>query len=170
MRLPGFPIFAFLLLALIPLTRAAPAAFQLTSPDFSRDGSIPARFTCDGKNVSPTLVIAGTPGAAKSLLLIVEDPDSVPPPFTHWLLWNIPPDTKKIPAGAPPATAVQGTNDFGTLGYSGPCPPSGTHRYLFCLCALDITLDLPAGASRKVVGATLRNHLLATALLMGRYA
>ncbi len=168
MRLPGFPAFAFFLLAL--LTRSQAADFRIASPDFAQGASIPARFTCQGQNVSPTLLIAGVPAAARSLVLIVDDPDAPSGTFTHWLLWNIQPGTKKLPSGVPPAGAIEGVNDFGASGYSGPCPPSGTHRYYFHLSALNTILHLPAGASRKDLEAAVQGHVIAGAVLMGRYA
>ncbi len=170
MRSHKTPLLVLLLLALPALAMAAPGDFRLSSPDFAEGASIPARFTCEGQNVSPTLEIAGVPAGAKSLVLIVEDPDAPSGTFTHWIVWNIPPDTKKIPGGAAPAHALAGTNDFGSAGYSGPCPPSGTHRYFFRLSALDTGLHLAAGASRKAFDAAVRGHVLAQAVLMGRYA
>jgi hypothetical protein len=143
---------------------------RLSSPDFAQGASIPARFTCEGQNGSPTLAIAGVPAGAQSLVLIVDDPDAPSGTFTHWLIWNIPPGTKSLVGGALPGGAVQGTNDFGSLGYSGPCPPSGTHRYFFRLSALDASLHLAAGASREDVEGAMRGHVLGSAELMGRYA
>jgi hypothetical protein len=161
------------LLALLFLTatlRAAPAIFSLTSPDFSEGASIPSRFTCQGDDTIPTLLISGIPAEAKSLALICEDPDAPSGTFTHWLIWNIPPGTKKLDAGALPTGATQGTNQFGNVGYNGPCPPSGTHRYYFRLSALDTPLNLPSGSAREDLDAALKGHVLATATLMGRYS
>jgi Raf kinase inhibitor-like YbhB/YbcL family protein len=168
MRSPGSLLRASLLIALSLSARAAD--FRLTSPDFANGASIPSRFTCEGQNISPGLAISGVPAGAKSLLLIVDDPDAPGGTFTHWLVWNLPPSTTSLPAGSAPSTARQGTNDFGTAAYSGPCPPSGTHRYFFRLSALDTTLTLPIGASRRDVDAAIRGHVLASATLMGRYA
>ena len=123
MRFTRTPLLAFLLLVLPSVSESAPDQFRLSSPDFAPGASIPARFTCEGKNISPGLRSAGVPAAAKSLVLIVDDPDAPAGTFTHWLVWNIPPGTKKLPAGHRPPRALQGTNDFGSAGYSGPCPP-----------------------------------------------
>jgi len=169
MRSPGILLFALLLLAL-PLAEAAPGGFSLTSPDFAEGGAIPSRFTCEGQNISPTLEIAGVPAGAQSLVLIVEDPDAPAGTFTHWLVWNIPPGTTKIRGGAVPGNALQGTNDFGNAGYSGPCPPTGTHRYFFRLLALGSSPHLAAGASRKDLDNAIRGQVVARAVLMGRYA
>ena len=112
---------------------------KLSSPDFSDGGNIPEGFTCEGKDVSPTLTIAGVPKEAKSLVLIVDDPDAPGGNFTHWLMWNVVPDLTEIVGNKPPAHAVQGVNDFGKSKYSGPCPPSGVHRDDFRLYALTRT-------------------------------
>jgi Raf kinase inhibitor-like YbhB/YbcL family protein len=157
-----------LLLAVAPLSKATPGA--LSSPDFAAGSLIPSRFTCQGENLPPTLVITGVPAAAQSLVLILDEPDAPSGTFTHWLVWNIPPGTKKLLAGALPSGALEGVNDFGTRGYSGPCPPSGTHRYFFRLNALDTILRMAAGASRQEINAVIRGHVLSTSTLMGRYA
>jgi Raf kinase inhibitor-like YbhB/YbcL family protein len=173
------PLLTLLLLALPPLVRAD---LRLSSPDFTSGASIPARFTCQGQNISPTLQIAGVPPDAQSLVLIVDDPDAPAGTFTHWLVWNIPPDTKILPGGARADSGIpglahhqghpvmQGTNDFGRIGYSGPCPPSGAHRYFFRLSALNTQFYLPTGASRKDLESAIRGHVIASAVLMGRYA
>jgi Raf kinase inhibitor-like YbhB/YbcL family protein len=146
------------------------ANMNLTSPDFGEGGNIPERFTCDGKDISPTLKIDGIPKGAKSLVLIVDDPDAPGGNFTHWLIWNIVPDLTEIVANKLPAHAVQGVNDFGKSKYSGPCPPAGVHRYYFRLYALDTTLTLPQTSKRKVVDSAIKGHIVADATLMGRYA
>ena len=143
---------------------------NLTSPDFREGGNIPERFTCDGKDISPTLKIDGIPKGAKSLVLIVDDPDAPGGNFTHWLIWNIVPDLTEIVANQLPAHAVQGVNDFGKSRYSGPCPPAGVHRYYFRLYALDTTLTLPQTSKRKVVDSAIGGHIIGEATLMGRYA
>lgn len=115
---------------------AAPAApaMTLTSPAFANNGPIPAKYTCDGANVSPPLAIAGVPSGAKSLALTVEDPDAPGGTFTHWLAWNIAPSTTSIGEGQHIGTEEQ--NGFGKPGYGGPCPPSGLHHYVFTLYAM----------------------------------
>jgi len=153
-----------------PLIHAEPVvAMKITSPDFSEGEMIPARFTCDGANVSPRLDIAGVPAGARSLVLIVDDPDAPAGTWNHWLLWNIDPATKKIAGGSVPTGAIQGRSDFGQERYIGPSPPSGTHRYFFRLLALDAKLDLPAGAGRAALDTALRGHVLMKAELLGRY-
>jgi len=143
---------------------------KLTSPDFSEGSSIPERFTCDGQDINPTLRIDGVPQAAKSLVLIVDDPDAPVGTFTHWLIWNLRPDVTEIVANSPLSDAVQGVNDFGRSKYGGPCPPSGVHRYYFKLYALDTTLKLPAKSKRKALDAAIKGHMVGEAILMGRYA
>jgi Raf kinase inhibitor-like YbhB/YbcL family protein len=146
------------------------ATMNLSSPDFSEGGNIPERYTCDGKDISPTLKIDEVPKEAKSLVLIVDDPDAPGGNFTHWLMWNVGPDQAEIVANSLPHNAVQGVNDFGKNKYSGPCPPPGTHRYYFRLYALDTALTLPASSKRKVVDSAIKGHIIAEATLMGRYA
>ncbi len=142
----------------------------ITSPDFAAGAAIPSRFTCQGRNISPALVIAGVPAGARSLVLIVDDPDAPSGTFTHWLIWNIPAGAGRLSPGGSPAGAVEGTNDFGNAGYSGPCPPSGTHRYFFRLSALDVPLRLGAGALRAELEGAMRGHVIGGAVLMGRYS
>jgi Raf kinase inhibitor-like YbhB/YbcL family protein len=161
-------LLAVLLLA-APMMACA-GAMRISSPDFSESGMIPAMFTCKGDNVSPGLEISGVPAAAKTLALVVEDPDAPSGTFTHWIVWNIAPGTKKVAGGAAPTGAAEGTNDFGNAGYSGPCPPSGTHRYIFRLSALDIAPRLKPGASRKDFDAAIQGHVIARAALMGRFS
>jgi Raf kinase inhibitor-like YbhB/YbcL family protein len=143
---------------------------KLISPDFSEGGKIPERFTCEGQDISPALKVDGVPKAAKSLVLIVDDPDAPAGTFTHWLVWNLKPDLTEIVANSLPFDAVQGVNDFGRSKYGGPCPPSGVHRYNFTLYALDATLELPAKSKRKAVDAAIKGHIIDEATLMGRYA
>jgi Raf kinase inhibitor-like YbhB/YbcL family protein len=143
---------------------------KLTSPDFTEGSNIPERFTCDGHDISPALNIEEVPPAAKSLVLIVDDPDAPVGTFTHWLIWNLRPDLSEMMADSPPPGAVQGVNDFGTRGYGGPCPPSGVHRYYFKLYALDAMLELTPQSRRKAVAAAIKGRIIAEATLMGRYA
>ena len=145
-------------------------AIRITSPAFEEGGNIPAKFTCNGANVNPALHIEQAPAEAKSLVLIVDDPDAPGGLFTHWLVWNIDPQIKIIPEGTAPAGTVQGETGFGKPGYGGPCPPSGTHRYFFKVFALDQTLDLKAGAKRAELEKAMHGHVIAQGQLMGRYA
>ena len=143
---------------------------KLTSPEFPHNGNIPVKFTCQGKDVSPTLEIAGVPAGAKSLALIVDDPDAPMGNWDHWVVFNIPPDVTRISEGAVPASpAVQGGNDFGRVEWGGPCPPRGTHRYFFKLYALDTMLALKPGARKKDVEKAMPGHILDKTELIGLY-
>ncbi len=141
---------------------------SLSSVAFRAGEKIPEKFTCKGANVNPPLQFPGVPGEARSLVLVVEDPDAPSGLFTHWMVWNIDPTTRQIAEASSPADAVRGTNDFGKIGYAGPCPPSGTHRYFFRIFALDQKLDLKSGAKRKDLDKAMAGHILARGELMGR--
>ena len=142
---------------------------KITSSAFQEGGNIPSKFTCDGSDTSPPLQITGIPAEAKSLVLIADDPDAPSGWFTHWLIWNIAPQTNSIAEGSAPK-GVQGTNDFGKSGYGAPCPPSGAHRYYFKIFALDRQLDLSSGARRGQLDAAMKGHVVAEGELMGRYS
>lgn len=134
-----------------------------------KDGErIPSRFTCDGKNVNPPLEFIDVPDNTESLALIVDDLDSSAGTFTHWVMWDISPDTKNIKENSAPKEAREGTNDFGKVGYGGPCPHSGKHRYQFKLYALDNFLDLLEGSKADVEKA-MQDHILVKAVLTGNY-
>lgn len=148
---------------------AGGAKMKITSSAFQEGGNIPSKFTCDGADSSPPLQIAEIPSGAKSLALIVDDPDAPSGLFTHWMVWNISPQTNTIAEGSPPK-GVHGTNDFGKSGYGGPCPPSGTHRYYFRIFALDSELNLPPATKRSQLAAAMKGHVVAQGELMGRYA
>jgi Raf kinase inhibitor-like YbhB/YbcL family protein len=148
----------------------AASSISIASPSFQAGGDIPAKFTCDGTNVSPELHIGGVPNEAKSLVLIVDDPDAPRGLFTHCIAWNIDPKTTRIAENGVPTAGVQGTNDFGKRNYGGPCPPSGMHRYFFKIFALDTKLELKSGAYRAELDASMRGHVLAQGELMGRYS
>jgi hypothetical protein len=158
-----------ILLAVIASFAAEGARMKITSSALQNGGNIPSKFTCDGSDTSPPLQITGVPSEAKSLVLIADDPDAPSGLFTHWLVWNIPPQTNSIVEGSAPK-GVQGTNDFGKSGYKGPCPPPGTHRYSFKIFALDRELDLRSGAKRSQVDAAIKGHVIAQGELVGRYA
>ena len=151
------------------LFAAGGAKMKITSSAFQEGGDLPSKFSRDGGNVNPPLRIEGTPENAKSLVLIVDDPDAPVGLFTHWLVWNIDPKTTEIPEKSLPKGAVQGTNDYPNLGYGGPQPPSGTHRYYFKIFALDQTLDLPSGAKRQELDKAMNGHIIAQGQSMGRY-
>jgi Raf kinase inhibitor-like YbhB/YbcL family protein len=160
-----------LAIALVALASfaAGEAKMKITSSAFQEGGNIPSKFTCDGGDSSPPLQIAEIPSGAKSLVLVVDDPDAPSGLFTHWIVWNISPQTNAIAEGSAPK-GVQGTSDFGKSGYGGPCPPSGTHRYYFKIFALDRELHLPSGAKRNHLDAAMRGHVVAQGELMGRYS
>ena len=147
---------------------AGGAGMKITSSAFQQGGNIPSKFTCDG-GASPPLQITGVPSGTKALVLIVDDPDAPGGLFTHWLVWNIPPQTNSITEGSAPK-GVHGTNDFGKFGYGAPCPPSGMHRYYFKVFGLDRELALAAGAKRSQLDAAMKGHVVAQGELMGRYA
>ncbi len=158
-----------ILLAAIASFAAGGAKMKITSSAFQQGGNIPSKFTCDGANTNPPLQISDVPPEAKSLVLIVDDPDAPSGLFTHWAVWNISPQTSTIAEGSTPK-GVQGTNDFGRSGYGGPCPPSGIHRYYFRISALDRELDLPFGAKRSQLDAAMKGHVIAQGESMGRYS
>ncbi len=142
-------------------------ALRVTSAEFDPGGTIPAKYTCDGLDVSPPLAwTAGVPGGTRSFALIVDDPDAPSGTFTHWVLFNLPAQATGLPENVPREPALsngarQGTNGFRRIGYGGPCPPGGTHRYVFRLDALDARLNLEPGATRDRVLLALKGHVLA---------
>lgn len=142
---------------------------KLTSPNFESNSSIPAKYTCDGEDISPELQIAEVPATAQSLALIVDDPDATNGDWVHWLLWNINPQTQVIAAGQVPAETTQGLTDFGQNKYGGPCPSSGTHHYHFKLYALNISLNLPASSTKKDLETALEEHIIDSTELIGLY-
>jgi Raf kinase inhibitor-like YbhB/YbcL family protein len=148
----------------------AGTTMKISSPAFQEGGTIPEKFSKNGQNVNPELRIEGVPAEAKSLALIVDDPDAPVGLFTHWLVWNIDPKTTQIAENSVPKGAIQGTNDFPGRGHDGPQPPSGTHRYYFKIFALDRMLDLKSGAKRREVDAAMRGHVIAQGEVMGRYS
>ena len=142
----------------------------LTSPSFRSGELIPDKFTCSGGDINPTLEISNVPSEAKSLALIVDDPDAPGGTFTHWTVWNIAPGTVLIKEESRPPKSVEGTTSFGRVGYGGPCPPPGkAHRYHFALYALDSTLALPEGASKAQFKDEIKKHLIVSAELFGLY-
>jgi Raf kinase inhibitor-like YbhB/YbcL family protein len=142
---------------------------QIKSTSFTNNQQMPDRFTCRGENINPNLGLENIPATAKSLVLLMHDPDAVEGDFTHWLVWNIEPTTKQILEDSAPTGSVEGINDFGRVGYGGPCPPrgSGSHRYTFELYALDQPLDLPSTTNGDDLRKAIKTHILATASLIG---
>lgn len=147
---------------------------KLGSSAFEHEGVIPSKYTCDGENINPPLKVADVPEGAKSLVLIMDDPD-VPKHlkpdgmWDHWLVWNIPPETTEIREGQEPAGVV-GKNTGGSFGYRGPCPPDREHRYFFKLYALGAMIDLSKDTATKTnLEAAMEGHILGQAELMGKY-
>ena len=144
------------------------ANMKLTSPAFANNGAIPSEHTCDGNDLSPQLVISDVPASAKSLALVMDDPDAPVGTWDHWIVFNIAPSTKQLAKGTEPQ-GVAGRNSWGRTGYGGPCPPSGTHRYFFKLYALDTKLSLAEGSTKKDLERAMQGHIIAQAQLMGTY-
>ncbi|AIY89527.1 YbhB/YbcL family Raf kinase inhibitor-like protein [Geoglobus acetivorans] len=144
---------------------------------FGNGSEIPGKYTCDGMDVNPPIHIEGLESEVKSLAIIADDPDAPSGVFTHWIAWNIP-VTNEIPENIPkmgavdrPVKMVQGVNDFGKLGYGGPCPPEGQkHRYFFRIYALDTLLDLNPGASREELEKAMKGHVIQYGEIYGVYA
>lgn len=153
--------------------------FTITSTSFKHNGVMPSRYTCDGQNVSPPLVWTGVPETAKSLVLIVDDPDAPDPKapkmtWVHWILYNIPPGAAGLPEAIPgdslPPGTRQGKNDWQTIGYRGPCPPVGMHHYLHKLYALDIVLPDLMQPTKAGLETMIHGYVIAHTELVGRYA
>jgi len=147
---------------------------QIMSAAFKDGGEIPERYTCDGENVSPPLEWVSVPEETLSFAIVCDDPDAPMGTWVHWVVFNVPGDVMQLPENVPPERelsigAIQGMNDFKKIGYDGPCPPSGTHRYFFKIYALDTKLDLPSGATKTHLMLSLEEHVLEEAHLMGTY-
>lgn len=142
---------------------------NLSSTDFESNGNIPEKFTCDGDNINPHLSFSDIPKNAQSLALIVNDPDAPSGDFVHWIMWNIDPTITEIMQGTTPMSAVEGQNDTGEPGWTGPCPPSGTHHYEFHLFALNQKLDLPDEADKHEFREALEGAIIEEAILVGLY-
>jgi len=142
---------------------------EIESAAFKDSKLIPQRYTCDGGNINPPLLISDVPENAKSLVLIVDDPDAPAGTWVHWTVWNIDPKVAEIHENSVPEGAVEGITDSGGSGYTGPCPPSGTHRYFFKLFALDTTLDLSSSVRAGDIEKEMEASILAEAQLVGLY-
>lgn len=147
---------------------------ELKSSAFQPGAMIPAKYTCDGEDISTPLNWSDPPAGTKSFALISDDPDAPVGTWVHWVMWNIPASTRALEENLPkkaslPNKAKQGTTDFRRIGYGGPCPPSGTHRYFFKLYALDTTLNLPASTTKKDLEKAMQGYILAQAELIGKY-
>jgi hypothetical protein len=156
----------------------APMSLTITSSAFSQNGEIPAKYTCDGKDLCPPLAWFGLPEGTKSLALIVDDPDAPDPAapkltWVHWVLYNIPPGTTGLPEGVKseelPKGTREGLNDWKRTGYGGPCPPIGRHRYFHKLYALDVVLPDLGRATKQGLEKAMKGHILASAELVGTY-
>ena len=148
--------------------------FEISSPVFENNGIIPKAYTCGGENFSPPLSWNNIPPNAKSLALISDDPDASAGTWVHWIIFNMPPNSKGLQEGVLPIQEMahetkQGVNDFKKIGYGGPCPPSGTHRYFFKLYALNTKLNLEAGTTKKQLENAMKGHILTQAELIGKY-
>ena len=161
-------IWIFVVFLMIPVSWAEQGGgiMKVSSPSFGHNQMIPKEYTCQGADVSPPLAIEEIPAGAKSLALIIDDPDAPFGAWVHWVVFNIP-VTKEIRENTIPGK--QGRNDFGRNDYGGPCPPSGTHRYFHKICALDTILELKEGITKKVLERAMAGHILEKAELIGLY-
>ena len=147
---------------------------KITSSVFEDGGLIGAKYTCDGADMSPPLRWDVVPESTKSIALICDDPDAPMGTFVHWVIFGLPAETRELAENIPsdetlPNGAKQGKSDFGRIGYGGPCPPSGTHRYFFKIYALDTEVDLAAGASKRELVKAMEGHILGQGQLIGKY-
>ncbi len=147
---------------------------KIKSPAFVPGGKIPGKYTCDGMDISPPLIWTSGPEGTKTFALICDDPDAPMGTWVHWVLFNLPADIIELRENVQPGRelergAKQGMNDFRKIGYGGPCPPGGTHRYYFKLYALDTEINLEAGATKSELLEAMEDHILAEGQLMGRY-
>lgn len=143
------------------------ATMKLYSPAFADNETIPDQYTCNGANVNPPLKVENVPEHAKSLALIVDDPDAPSGTWTHWMVWNITPRITEIAENSVPREAIVGKNDFYHNSYGGPCPPSGNHRYVFTLYALDAVLELAGHGAREELESAMRPHIIEQTRLIG---
>ena len=153
-----------------PAPTQIPQNMKLTSTAFASEEKIPAEFTCDGAKIHPPLTISGIPNNTKSLSIIIDDPDAPSGTFNHWVVWNISPDTTEIPAGMVPQKSQEGTNSAGNIGFTPPCPPSGSHRYFFTVYALDTTIGLDGKSKKDAIISAMNGHILEQTNLIGSYA
>ena len=148
---------------------------SIKSPAFAEGDMIPQAYTCDGKDISPALTWSAVPSGCKSIAVICDDPDAPMGTWVHWVIFNIPANATSLPEGVPKDKVLadgskQGSNDFRRIGYGGPCPPAGpAHRYFFKIYALDASLELQPGASKKELLKAMEGHILSEGQLMGKY-
>ena len=148
---------------------------KISSSAFENGAMIPAKYTCDGQNISPSLEWSGFPGETESFVIICDDPDAPGKVWVHWVIYNIPKHVNSLEEDVPSlkvltSGAIQGKNDFGKIGYGGPCPPSGTHRYYFKIYALDVSLPDTPGLKKSQVLDEIEGHVLEEAQLIGKYS
>jgi Raf kinase inhibitor-like YbhB/YbcL family protein len=159
-------------------TTEADMSLEITSDAFVSGQSIPAKYTCTGKNISPAITWGDPPAGTQSFALIMDDPDAPMGTWVHWVLYNIPADRRSLEEALPVTgknvantnSIFVGTNSWGNIGYGGPCPPSGTHRYCFKLYALDTTISLLPGATKDELLREMKGHILAQGELMGTFS
>ena len=169
-------IFAGATVCLSRSSGGAPVTLQLTSPDFSSGGDIPKQFTCSGADISPALQWNAPPASTQSFALIADDPDAPVGTWVHWVAYNLPANLRGLPQTFPKTEQAadgsrQGKNDFGNIGYGGPCPPPGkAHRYFFKLYALDTKLNLKSGATKRDLENAMQGHIVAQGEYMGRFS
>lgn len=163
-----FPVLTLLLIA--PVCADQATRMKLTSPAFAHSRAIPDKFSCNGEEINPPLVIEGVPKDARSLALVLDDPDAPAGTWVHWVLWNIDPGTKAIAQGSVPRGAEQGVNSWQRTSYGGPCPPSGTHRYFFRLYALKERLKLSSTSTGRDLERAMQGKILAQSELVGVYS
>lgn len=149
-------------------------SITITSPAFKEGGMIPKKYSCDGEDISPPLRWENIPENTKSIALISDDPDAPVGTWIHWVIYNIPPETSELGENIPTDNVlndgtIQGKNDWDRIGYGGPCPPGGTHRYFFKIYALDSVLELKPGATKNELLGAMQGHILAEGQLMGKY-
>lgn len=164
-----------ILLILFLLLGGKKMEIQISSGAFANEGFIPQKYTCDGENISPPLTWKNIPSGTKSIAIINDDPDAPVGTWVHWVIYNIPPNISGLPEGIKPIEklpdgTMQGRNGWGKIGYGGPCPPSGVHRYFFKIYALDKMLDLKPGATKEELLKAMKGHILAEGQFYGKYS
>lgn len=142
---------------------------KITSPAFQNNSHITSKYTCDGEDINPPLMIENCPQATKSIAIIVDDPDAPVGTWVHWVIWNIAPNVKEIKENTVPQGAVEGMNDFRKHSYGGPCPPSGTHRYFFKVYALDTVLGISPNSNKADLEKAMKGYVLAQGQIIGLY-
>lgn len=164
-----------ILLILFLLLGGKKMEIQISSGAFANEGFISQKYTCDGENISPPLTWKNIPSGTKSIAIINDDPDAPVGTWVHWVIYNIPPNISGLPEGIKPIEklpdgTMQGRNSWGKIGYGGPCPPSGVHRYFFKIYALDKMLDLKPGATKEELLKAMKGHILAEGQFYGKYS